>query len=156
MYKKIVVPLDSSERAERVLPHVEGLCGIKMGQVILVHVIEPPAFAPSPSVPSGGIPTLTPQAFMDQLEVMRSLAEEYLSKIQTILKTKNIDSETLIEEGPVAERIVRIAEERDADLIAIASHGRTGLSRVFFGSVAAGVLHRSETPLLLVRSRDDS
>jgi len=154
-YKKIVVPLDSSERAEKILPHVEALGGIKTGKVILLHVIEPTTFAPSPATPARQIAAMPPQAYMDQIEAMRTSAEEYLAKIQTILKAKGIEAETLIETGPAAERIVHVAEEREADLIAIASHGRTGLARVFFGSVAAGVLHRAETPLLLVRSRDD-
>jgi nucleotide-binding universal stress UspA family protein len=93
---------------------------------------------------------------MDQIEALEAAGRKYLSKIQTILKTKGIDAETVLETGVAAERIVHVAEERNADLIALASHGRTGLSRVFFGSVAAAVLHRSETPLLLVRSRDDA
>jgi len=155
MHKTIVVPLDSSERAEKILPHVEALCGIKMAKVILVHVIEPTVFAPSPAASPHNIAAMPPHAYTNQIEAMRTAAEEYLSKIQSILKTKNIEAEILIETGPPSERIVHIAEERNADLIAITSHGRTGLSRVFFGSVAAGVLHRSETPLLLVRSRDD-
>jgi len=156
VYQAIVVPLDTSERAEKILPHVEALCGIKMAKVILVHVVEPAAFPPAPAVPQAGATQVTPQAQLDQLEALRVAGEEYLSKIQTILKTKEIDAEAVIETGQAAERIVHLAEKRDADLIAIASHGRTGLSRVFFGSVAAGVLHRSETPLLLVRSRDDA
>jgi nucleotide-binding universal stress UspA family protein len=53
------------------------------------------------------------------------------------------------------EAITKTAELEGADLIAMASHGRTGLSQVFYGSVAAGVLHRANRPLLLVRSRDD-
>ena len=155
MYQTIVVPLDSSERAETILPHVEELAGIKMGKVILLHVIEPTAFSPLAPASSARLAVMTPEAFTKQIEAMRSAAAEYLSKIQSILKTKDIKAEAVIETGPAAERIVHVAEERDADLIAIASHGRTGLPRVFFGSVAAAVLHRSETPLLLVRSRDD-
>jgi nucleotide-binding universal stress UspA family protein len=52
------------------------------------------------------------------------------------------------------EAIIDTAEREDADLIAIASHGRSGLSQVFYGSVAAGVLHRVERPLLVIRSQD--
>jgi len=155
VYKTIVVPLDSSERAERILPHVEELAGIKLGKIVLVHVIEPTAFSPATATAPGGTPIPAPQTYMDQLETMEAMAEEYLSKIQTILKTKDIEAETVIETGAVAERIVHVAEKRSADLIALTSHGRTGLARVFFGSVALGVLHRAETPLLLVRSRDD-
>ena len=156
MYQTIVVPLDSSERAEKILPYVEELAGIKMGTVILLHVVEPPTYTPSLTVPSAGTAAANPTTYMDQIEALQAAGKEYLSKVQTILRTKNIETEILIETGPASERIVHIAEERNADLIALASHGRTGLSRVFFGSVAAGVLHRSETPLLLIRSRDDT
>lgn len=58
-----------------------------------------------------------------------------------------------IAQGPVVETIINVAEKEKADLIAIASHGRTGLSRVFYGSVASGLLHSIDRPLLLVRSR---
>ncbi len=155
MYQTVVVPLDSSERAEKILPHVEALCGIKEGTVILLHVVEPPAYTPSPAVPPAGTGAIAPSTYMDQIEALEAAGREYLSKIQTTLEAKGIDAETVLETGPAAERIIHVAEERDADLIALASHGRTGLSRVFFGSVAAAVLHRSETPLLLIRSRDD-
>jgi nucleotide-binding universal stress UspA family protein len=47
------------------------------------------------------------------------------------------------------------ADDEDADLICMGSHGRSGLSRVFYGSVAAGVLHRVDRPLLLIRSQND-
>ena len=53
---------------------------------------------------------------------------------------------------PFVEAIIKTAEREKADLIALTSHGRTGLSRVFYGSVAAGVLHRIDRPLLLIRS----
>jgi len=53
-------------------------------------------------------------------------------------------------QGPVAEAIINAAESEGVDLIALASHGRSGLSRVFYGSVAAGVLHRIDQPLLLI------
>jgi len=155
MYKTIVVPLDSSERAEKILPHVERLCDIRIGKVILLHVIESTVFTPTTLASAAKAAFMTPESYVQQLEEVRESAEEYLAKIRSILKRKGIEAETLIETGPAADRIVNVAEERDADLIALASHGRTGLSRVFFGGVAAAVLHRSETPLLLVRSRDD-
>jgi nucleotide-binding universal stress UspA family protein len=54
--------------------------------------------------------------------------------------------------GPTAKKILEMSEQEEADLIAMASHGRTGLARVFYGSVAAGVLHSADRPLLLIRS----
>jgi len=157
MYSKVLVPLDMSERAEKILPHVEALGGIMMGGVILLHVIEPPAFVASAaaSVRGPGSPPIAPQAYVELIEEARELAEGYLSRIRALLMTQEIDAETILETGSPSERIVHTAEQHDVDLIALTSHGRTGLSRVFFGSVAAAVLHRSEIPLLLVRSRDE-
>jgi len=155
MYRTILVPLDGSERAEKILPHVEALAGIKMGRLILLHAVEPTALTPPPLAGAGVPAPQTPGNYEDLIEQAKKRGEEYLAKIRSILKTKDIESETVVEIGPVVERIIRTAEERDVDLIALASHGRTGLARVFFGSVAAGVLHRSEHPLLLIRSRED-
>jgi len=63
--------------------------------------------------------------------------------------------QTLIGRGPAVKAIVDAAESENADLVAMASHGRTGLSRTFYGSIAAGVLQRIDRPLLLIRSRGD-
>ena len=65
---------------------------------------------------------------------------------------KGIESRMLTAQGPVVEAIINAAQRESADFIAIASHGRGGISRVFYGSVATGVLHRVDRPLLLVRS----
>ncbi len=65
---------------------------------------------------------------------------------------KGIDARMHTSHGPIVEAIIETAGREDADLIAVASHGRTGLSRVFYGSVAAGVLHRIDRPLLIIRS----
>jgi len=54
----------------------------------------------------------------------------------------------------VVEGIINMAAREGVDLIALASHGRSGLSRVFYGSVAAGLLHRVDRPLLIIRSRN--
>ncbi len=154
MYKRILVPLDSSERAEAILPHVEALCGAHAATVHLLHVIEPTALTPSAPGGSGVAVSWMRETYEDLMDKMRDLALEYLSSVQSRLAEKGLNCEMLVEIGPVTERIIATAEERDVDLIALASHGRTGLSTVFFGSIAAGVLHRSERPLLLVRSRD--
>jgi len=155
MYKTIVVPLDSSKRAESILPHVEELFAVKRGKLILLHVIEPTAFSPLAPASPARLSVMTPESYIQQVKKMHTHAEEYLASVQAALKERGIEAEALIEAGSAAERIVHVAEEREADLIAIASHGLTGLSRVFFGSVAAAVLNRSKTPLLLIRSVQD-
>ncbi|MCB0075487.1 MAG: universal stress protein, partial [Caldilineaceae bacterium] len=60
----------------------------------------------------------------------------------------------VVEQGPIVRTILDVAERENADLIAMASHGRSGLARVFYGSVAAGVLQSADRPLLIVRAQD--
>jgi nucleotide-binding universal stress UspA family protein len=90
-------------------------------------------------------------------EVLDRLAKEantYLSTLQDQLRAKQIEAKTVIEYGPVVSTLLTIAERENADLIALASHGRTGLARVFYGSVAAGLLNRTDRPLLLIRAHE--
>lgn len=77
----------------------------------------------------------------------------YLNARRGEFREKGIEAKVSVEHGPVVETIIDVAAREEADLIAIASHGRNGLSRVVYGSAAAGVLQRVDRPLLIVRSR---
>jgi len=145
MYKTILVPLDGSKRAEGILRHVEELSKLYHARVIFLQVVEP-----SPLVvgPEGSI-----VLHQEEIERWTREAESYLSEVQGEFQEKGIETEKHVINGPVVEAIIKLAEQEGADLIALASHGRTGLSQVFYGSVAAGVLHRIDRPLLLIRSR---
>lgn len=146
MYETILVPLDGSKRAEAILPHVEELAHRYDAKVVFVRVLEP---IPYVSGPEG-----TPIALREQeLEQRRRDAEAYVKARQGQFREKGIDSRGLVFQGPVVEAITDAAEREGADLIAIASHGRSGLSQCFYGSVAAGVLHRVDRPLLVIRSQ---
>jgi nucleotide-binding universal stress UspA family protein len=146
MYDTILVPLDGSKRAEAILCHVEGLARRYDATVVLLQVVEPVSFG-------GGLEegyTVLPEDF----ERWTKQAETYLAALQGRLREKGIEARTRVVSGPVVNAIIRAAEREGVDVIAMASHGRTGLSQVFYGSVAAGVLHRVDRPLLLIRSRD--
>jgi nucleotide-binding universal stress UspA family protein len=80
-------------------------------------------------------------------------AQIYLNAVKQRLTEKGIDAHTRVVSGSIVEAICQTAEIEKADLIALASHGRTGAARVFYGSVAAGVLHRVDRPLLIIRAR---
>ena len=149
MYKKILVPLDGSERAETVLPYVEELAQVFKAKVILLQIIELTVYQES-------IHGYTGAKTFDQYrrETSTQEAKTYLDGVQERLQEKGILSESFIELGPSVQTIISIAEKEDADLIAMASHGRTGLSYVFYGSVAAGILHRVDRPLLLIRAKE--
>ena len=147
MYNYILVPLDGSERAEAILPHVEELAKRYDAQVILLQVVET---VPLHTGPEGTAVALEQQ----ELERHTEQALSYLTTVQEEFRAKDIDARTSIYYGPVVQAIIRAAECECADLIAMASHGRSGMSQVFYGSVAVGVLHRVDRPLLLVRSRE--
>jgi nucleotide-binding universal stress UspA family protein len=148
MYRTILVPLDESKRAEAILPHAENLAQCYSAKVILLEVVEPSPLILEP----GGVYPIMDQA---ELERQTKEAETYLAARQGEFREKGIEVRIHVAHGPVVEEIIATAIRENVDLIAMASHGRTGLARVFYGSVAAGVLHRVDRPLLLVRSSDD-
>jgi nucleotide-binding universal stress UspA family protein len=145
MYKTILVPLDGSKRAEAILSHIEELSTLYHARVIFLQVVEPPPLIVGPE---GDI-----ALHQQEIERWTQQAESYLSAVQGEFQEKGIETKKYVINGPVVEAIIKVAEQEGADLIALASHGRSGLSQVFYGSVAAGVLHRIDRPLLLIRSR---
>ena len=146
MYNTILVPLDNSKRAEAILPHVEELALKYKAKVIFVKVID------APPVPIAYSRKSFEQHRKD-LELLKKRDGEYLADLQIVFREKGIDVETHLTQGTVVEEIIRTAERENADLIAVASHGRGGMSRQFYGSVSAALLQRIDRPLLLVRSR---
>lgn len=147
MYKVILVPLDGSARAEAILPHVANLARCYQARVVFVQVIEPEPLIIGPDV-------VYPMINQEMVEERTKAAENYLAGKKAEFSQKEVVVETYVAHGPVVEEIIRYANRTRADLIAMASHGRTGLSRVFYGSVAAGVLNRVDRPLLLIRAAD--
>ncbi len=145
MYKTILVPLDGSKRAEAILPHVEELAQRYGAKVVFLRVLEPIPYVAGPE----GMPITIHQQDLDQ---RRQDAERYVQARYGEFREKGIEAKAVVFQGPVVEAITDAAEREGADLIAIASHGRSGLSQCFYGSVAAGVLHRVDRPLLVVRS----
>ena len=145
MYRCILVPLDGSKRAEAILPHVEELASRFKARVVFMRVVEPP-----PIITDSEIPYL--EGFQEQMEEITKQAHLYLETIHGEFREKGIDARTQVIHGPIVDGIINIAETQGADLIALTSHGRSGLSRVFYGSIAAGLLHRADRPLLLIRS----
>jgi nucleotide-binding universal stress UspA family protein len=145
MYHKILIPLDGSEQAEAILPHAENLASCYGATLIFLQVVEPSVIYASPY---GLYPEIDPE----QTAVQTEEAQAYLAAVGERFKAKGIANEQRVGSGPVVTAILDLAEKEGADLIAMASHGRTGLGRFFYGSVAAGVLHRIDRPLLLVRS----
>jgi len=148
MYQKILVPLDGSKRAERILPHVESLAVKYDATIILLRVVQM-------QVIGDGYKNIEYEETMAANRRAVKEAELYLDGEAGKFRKRGVKIEKITQVGPVVETILSNAEGKNVDLIAMASHGRTGLSRVYYGSVMAGVIHRIDRPLLVVRSRRD-
>lgn len=147
MYRTILVPLDGSPRAEKILPHAVSLATKYNAKVVLLQVVEPIV---AMVTPYDMVPYVDKEAADRALQEVKS----YLAAKEGELRGQGIETKAVVETGPVVSTILDVAEREQADLIAMASHGRTGLSRVFYGSVAAGILQKADRPLLLIRAQD--
>lgn len=149
MYKTILVPLDGSDLAEAILPHVEELAALCGAAVVFLNVIELPHIVP----PKGESYEALPHVTAEDVDRQSDEAHRYLSDVTERETFKGLTARGVVEYGPIVATILRVAGEASADLIAMASHGRGGLADVYYGSVAAGVLQRIDRPLLIVRAQ---
>ena len=148
MYKRILVPLDGSELAECVLPHVETVAkGCQVSKVVFIRVLEP--F----DAPGATEFSFAPENIGEKnLEVRRADTENYFKTVREKIRLPEIDAEWKIETGKVPETISEFALKHKVDLIIISTHGRSGVSRWVWGSVAERVLRSSCAPVLMVRA----
>jgi len=142
MYKKILVPLDGSELSEAVLDHVVTIAkGCQVLEVILIRIREP--------LDNSVKTTLDPEIAEELDQVYNDEAAEYLEKLAKTLEKKGIDVNVEVLEGNPAEEIIKFSKENKIELIVMSTHGRSGFSRIVFGSVADKVLRQTEVPILL-------
>lgn len=143
--RRILVPLDGSALAEQVLPPVVALAQAFDAEMVLFQVAivqVSGAFTGEWYLPLQGI-----------LETARQDAQAYLDRVAARLKGDGFKVSTAMRVGAVADSIVDHAQINHIDLIAMCTHGRTGLARWTLGSVADRVLRAGHVPLLLVRAR---
>ena len=145
MYKKILVPLDGSKRSEMILPHAQDLASRYQATVIFLMALEY-TFATGVE---GAFIEFNEKDFNRKQDEVKS----YLKKIADKFTKEKIEAETRIASGPAVAAIIETASKDNVDLIAMTSHGGGALSRVFYGSVASGVLNRVDRPLLVIRTR---
>jgi nucleotide-binding universal stress UspA family protein len=146
MYKKILLPLDGSKRAEAILPHVENMAS-RYGARIIILIVEESAIQLELDE------VINAERYLEERALMRKNITAYADKIIKYFKDKDIAADFLIGKGPVVQAIVKTAAKENIDLVAMASHGRSGWTRTFYGSVAAGVLQNIDRPILMIRSR---
>ncbi len=146
MYQHIMIPLDGSELAESVLPHVEAIAGgCKVSKVTLVRVVTPLHLYGG--VESGISPEERPRLEADSMDIARN----YLDEVVKRLRDDGIVAQSEVLLGGVIDELVKYADKNKVDLIVIATHGRSGVGRWVWGSDADRILRSAHVPVLMVR-----
>jgi len=144
MFSKILVPLDGSSVGEAALPYVEELTKKLESEVILLQVVPHGQWAHT----VGGLDYVRFPEHV--LESMKTRAGQYLEEVSARLSGTKATLSSEVRLGHAAEEIVNFAKETDTRLVAMSTHGRSGISEWILGSVTQKILHTGSTPLLLV------
>ena len=140
MYKKILVAIENSDRDRSILSHVAGLAKLTGAELLLVHVADGWA-----------------ARHFDQLKLRESeeikTDRAYLERLQHDLAGEGFKVETELAMGDPATELIRVADERHVDLIAMSTHGHRYLSDVVHGTTADRVRHLVKIPVLLLRAQ---
>lgn len=148
MYKTILVPLDGSELAEGVLPYVKDLSRQTKAEISLLRIVEPTLDELKKYAKSNEMSTISSK--------IKSQASKYFDKVSDYLNAPGIKITSNLVEGVPAVEIISEASKNPDTLIAMSTHGRSGVNRWLIGSVADKVVRESATPLLLIRPKERS
>jgi nucleotide-binding universal stress UspA family protein len=153
MFEKILVPLDGSKIGEAALPVIGQLMDklapdVKV-EVTLIGVIT--LLRHWVVVGEASAPVSYTE---EELAIIKQRVAEYLNRTGETLKAKHVTVNTIVTTGNAADEIIKATDDIKADLIAMSTHGRSGLRRLAFGSVTDKVLARSKVPVLTVRAAE--
>ncbi len=144
--KKILLPLDGSQVGGLMVPYIETLAQALFAEVVLFHILE----THSVGVLAPGI-EISYQALTRETE--KNVHLKYLDDIEHRFGEKGINTSTVINMGPAIDEITRYAENNSVDLIAMSTHGRSGIGRWVFGSVTRRVLQSGKIPVMTMRAK---
>ena len=139
MYQKILVALENSRADETLLPHIGELAKLHDSELVLVHVAD------------GFVARNYDQLKLAESQEMKD-DRAYLESSAQKLRSQGLKVSTLLELGDPAEGILKAAQDRQCDLIAMTAHGHRLLGDLLFGSAIHTVRHKAEVPVLLVRA----
>ena len=151
MFEKVLVPLDGSKVGESALPVIERLVercapGVKI-EITLLGVIA--LLRHWVVVGEASAPVSYTE---EELKLIRDRVKNYLEKTGESMKKRGVNINTMVTTGNAAEEILKAADELKVELIAMSTHGRSGLRRLAFGSITDKVLHGASIPVLMVRA----
>ena len=150
MFEKILVCLDGSKLAEQILPYVIEEAIRFRSKLVLLQVIA----THTVTVVEAGASAIAVEAAAQQMEREQKDAKAYLEALTQSLRKKGVDAEYVTLQGlQTGQTIVDYANEHGVDLIAIVTHGRSGLGRLVFGSVADFILREAGLPILVIKPK---
>lgn len=144
MFRRVLVPLDGSNRAERAIPVAARIARSTGGSVVLLRVV---------SISTEFWPYMAPQPTLAQAIIDADLEEaaKYLASVTALPELNGVSTETMTLYGPTAATILSVAYSHDVDVIVMCSHGYTGVTRWIMGSVAEKIARHSAVPVLILR-----
>jgi nucleotide-binding universal stress UspA family protein len=146
-FERVLVPLDGSTFSEQIIEQVVRLDPMRAAELVLLQVLPVPERT-SPS--RSGLPLENHDLLSRQ-----GLARDYLRRVAAELKQRGVDASTrVMVHASTPDAILQAAADHDVDMVAMATHGRGGLTRLLLGSVAEEVLRVTDRPLLLYRPRE--
>jgi nucleotide-binding universal stress UspA family protein len=156
MYSRVLVPLDGTHLAETILPHAIDIARRFDATLVVLRALtaiedigrETAVGEPFAAAPIGV--DLTQEVIEDE----REAARRYLADVGRRLQAEGVRVEAFMQEGDPALVLPAAVKGQRADLVAMATHGRTSLGRLVFGSVAESVLHEVNVPMLLLHARE--
>lgn len=144
--RRILHPSDFSRASRIAFTKAVEMAGANRAELLLVHVL-------APAVPMVGDGYLSPQIYEEIETSARAHAQKQLDALAATAKKAGVRAKTLLLGGVAHEQITRAARSKRADLIVIGTHGRTGLAKLFLGSVAGRVVSTASCPVLTVRGK---
>jgi nucleotide-binding universal stress UspA family protein len=144
--RRILHPSDFSRASRMAFTKAVEMAAANRAELLLVHVL-------APVVPMVGDGYLSPQIYEEIETSARTQAQKQLDALATAAKKGGVRAKTLLLGGVAHEQIIRAARSKRANLIVIGTHGRTGLAKLFLGSVAGRVVSTASCPVLTVRGK---
>jgi len=144
--KRIIYATDFSKASERALDEAVRLAKQNNAEILVVHVIEPVPYVAGEEFASGEI-------YAKLEETSKREAQASLAKLMQRLKKMKLRAQTLLLKGSAHDQIVKAAKSKKAGMIVIGTHGRTGLAKLFMGSVAGKVVSLAACPVVTVRGK---
>jgi len=144
MTRRIVHPSDFSKASGAAFKKAVEMAKAQRAELIIVHVVNP-------IIPVAGDGFISPKTYEDIAASTRDSAQKQLDKLVAKAKQAGVRAKSFVLEGAAYEQIVRFGKSKHADLMVLGTHGRSGLAKLFLGSVASRVVTAATCPVLTVR-----